>query len=1035
MKSWLLLIGICTLSLLLVPPRLHSLNPSLDVSQYAHTAWTNREGFSVGATFAIAQTPDGYLWLGSEFGLYRFDGVRVVLWQPPSGQRSPQKPYALLVARDGTLWIGTFAGLVSWNGKELTQYPEIGPQFVTSLLQDHEGTVWAGTLFGSPGSHAGRLCAIRSGKAHCYGENGMFGDFVWSLGEDSSGTLWVGAESGLWRWTPGSQTRYATPEGRVGDMAISDDGGLLFGISGAGLKKLVADRLEAFPIHSASKGNTLLSAHETDFNKLLRDRDGGLWIGTSRKGLIHIHKGKTDVFTTSEGLSGDISCSLFEDREGNVWFASSRGIDRFREMPVTTISAKQGLSTNYALSVLGATDGSVWVGTHDGLHRWANGKTTVFRKGSGLPNDSVQSLFQDYRGRVWATFNGHGLSYFNGNKFVPVTTTPSTEVYSIAGDKEDNLWLSGNQGLSHVRNGRLVEHFPWSTLGRHQQAKVLLIDPEKGGVWLAFWLDGGVLYFKDGQVRASYTAAQGLGAGPVGSIHLGHDGAVWVATQEGGLSRIKDDHINTLTTKNGLPCDTIHWSIEDSDRALWLYTACALVRITRPELEGWIADPNRRVQSTLWGAADGVTLRSNSPGYYNPAVAKSTDGRLWFNTGEGVAVVDPRHLTLNRFPPPVHIERITANRRSYWQNLPDAAVSDLRLPPRIRDLQVDYTALSLAAPEEVHFKYKLEGQDQNWREVVNTRQVQYSNLAPGSYRFRVIASNNSGVWNEQGDTLEFSVAPAYYQTIWFRALCLAAFMTLAWAAYRLRLRQLHHQFEMTLAARVGERTRIARDLHDTLLQSFHGLLFRFQAARNMLPSRPEEATQTLDAALIRAEQALGEGRRSIQELRPAVTANEGLDQILIATSEELSSSHRNGDSSPRFQVIVEGERRVLPPLVQEEVLRIARELLRNAFQHARAHQIEAEIRYDKDAFRLLIRDDGKGIDPDVLKNGGRSGHWGLPGVHERARGMGARVEFWSEAGAGTEVRFTLPAATAYEKPRTGPRSWPPQKWSTHEHQS
>ena len=243
-------------------------------------------------------------------------------------------------------------------------------------------------------------------------------------------------------------------------------------------------------------------------------------------------------------------------------------------------------------------------------------------------------------------------------------------------------------------------------------------------------------------------------------------------------------------------------------------------------------------------------------------------------------------------------------------------------------------------------------------------------------------------------------------------------MALLWAAYQFRLRQLQHQFAMRLEARVGERARIARDLHDTLLQSFHGLLFRFQAARNLLPNRPDEAVQVLDAALTRAEQALDEGRHSIQELRSSLSVENDLDKVLITTGQELASSNHAENGSPRFEVIVEGERRSLTPMVQEEILRIARELLRNAFQHARAHQIEAEIRYDSDIFRLIVRDDGKGIDPKILKDGGRPGHWGLPGVRERASGIGGQLEFWSEAGAGAEVRLTIPAGIAYERSRT-----------------
>jgi len=1008
MKTTLAVITVSTLVFLAVRPAL-ALDKSLDVSQYGHTAWTARDGFSVGAIFAMAQTPDGYLWLGSEFGLFRFDGLHAVPWQPPAGQRLPQKPYALLVTHDGTLWIGTFGGLVSWNGSKLTEYPEIGEHFVTSLLEDHEGTVWAGILGSTADRPTGQLCAIRSGHPQCDLQGGAFGTFVWSLFEDSSGTLWAGADSGLWRWKPGPPKHYAMPGMRVGDLVASDEGQLLVGISGAGFKQLVGDKLESYPIHGPMNRSALLTDHEVDSNKLLRDRHGGLWIGTRQRGLIHTHSGRTDVFTKSDGLSGDISCSLFEDREGNVWFASSRGLDRFREFPVTTISTKQGLSSDYATSLVAATDGTIWVGTRDGLTRWSNGQTKIFRKADGLPSDSVQSLFEDYRGRIWATFTGHGLSYLKDGRFVWAPGVPSEEVYSIAGDDKEDLWLSGNKGLSHMRGGRLVENFAWSAMGHHQQAKVVV--PDEGGVWLAFWIEGGVLYFKDGQVRASYTAADGLGKGPVAGLRLDQDGALWASIQEGGgLSRIKDGRLATLTTRNGLPCDTIHWSIEDDDRSLWLYTACGLVRITHNELNAWIADSNRTIQTTVWDAADGVMLREVSPAYFGPPVAKA-NGKLWFQTGEGIQLVDPHHLAFNKVPPPVHIEQIVADHKVYWQGSAGEAVSTVRLPAQARDLAIDYTALSLVAPEKVHFKYKLEGQDRDWREVVNDREVQYSNLHPGPYRFRVIAANNSGVWNEQGDMLEFSVDPAYYQTSWFRAFCVAAFLLLLWASYQYRVRRLRHEFEMTLDARVGERTRIARDLHDTLLQSFHGLLLRFQTVSQLLPERPLEAKDKLDSAIDQAAAAITEGRDAVQGLRASTLESNDLAMAISTLGEELK-----GDASrarPEFRVAVEGETRNLHPIVRDEIYKVAAEALRNAFRHSNASQIEVEMRYDKEQFRLRVRDDGRGIDAALLSDQGSEGHYGLRGMRERATLIGGKLTIWSEVDAGAEVELRVPGSSAY----------------------
>jgi signal transduction histidine kinase/ligand-binding sensor domain-containing protein len=1003
-------ITISTLTLVLRPAPLLALDPSLDISQYGQTSWTARHGFSVGAIFAMAQTPDGYLWLGSEFGLFRFDGDQAIPWQPPAGQQLPNRPYALLVTRDGTLWIGTFAGLVSWKGDTLTRYPEIGDRFVTSLLEDREGTVWAGLMGQASDAPTGQLCAIRSGHAQCDLQGGAFGAFVWSLFEDSSGTLWAGAESGVWRWKPGSPRRYETPGMRIGDLTRTDGGDVLIGVSGGGLLQLAGDRLESYPIRDATKRDRLLPGRNVDSNKLLRDRDGGLWIGTRQRGLVHIHNGRTDVFTKADGLAGDISCSLFEDREGNIWVATTGGLDRFRELPVTTLSATQGFSSDATLSVLAATDGSIWVGAQNGLTRWKNGHATVFDTGSGLPHDRTQSLFQDDRGRIWVFTDG-GLAYLtNDDRFVGVPGVPSNEVFSIAGDRAGGLWLSTHKSLLHMRDGRLVEDFEWPVMGRHQQATAVV--PDHGGVWLAFWSGGGVLNFDDGKVRSSYTPANGLGEGPVEALQLDRDGALWAATQAGGLSRIKEGRVATLTTRNGLPCDTIHWSMEDDERSLWLYAACGLVRITRTELDAWIADPKRRTETAVWDAADGVRLNAVKASGYSPTVAKSTDGRLWFLSKEGVQVVDPRHLPFNRVPPPVHIEKVFADGRLYWQQLPAGTVSTVRLPPLTRELQFDYVGLSFVAPESMQFRIKLEGQDDDWTVPVNPRHSRYTNLRPGKYTLRVKAANNSGVWNEQGDTLELWVAPAYYQTNSFRALCVAAFMALLWAAHQARVRRVRHQFERTLEARVGERTRIARELHDTLLQGAHGVLLRFQTVSELLPERPAEAKATLDRAIEQTAEFITEARNEVQGLRDSTTQTNDLARSINSLGEGLAN-----DPATRgpvtFQVAVEGESRDLQPILRDEIYKIAAEALRNAFRHAEARRIEVEIRYGIEQFRLRVRDDGRGIDRAVLSGPGSGGHYGLVGLRERATLMGGKLEVWSEVDSGTEVELRLSARTAY----------------------
>ena len=977
-----------------------ALNPLLDVSQYAHKAWTIRDGFFKGMIGSIVQTPDGYLWLGTEFGLLRFDGVRYDTWQPPPGEHLPSSDIrSLLAARDGRLWIGTEKGLASWKDGTLTHYPELDGREVVSLLEGREGTLWAS---GFAPSH-GRLCAIRSGIAQCYGDDGRFGRYLFSLYEDKAGDLWAGAETGVWRWKPDPPEFFPMRDQPNG--VIEGDKGAPIIATGVGIQQLVDGREEAYSL--AGAGAPFRAT------RIFRERNGGLWIGTD-KGLLHVHRGRTDAFAQSDGLSGDYVVKFFEDREGSIWVATVGGLDRFRDFPVPTISVKQGLSNVLATSILAAADGSVWIGTFGGLDRWKDSQFTIYRKGSrGLHDDAVESLFQDGQGRVWVA-TPSGVAYFEDGRFTPVREVPGKEVHSMAHDTAGNLWIANQEGLLHLVGERVVEQIPWARLGRKDFADALLPDPLRGGLWLGFY-QSGVAYFEGGHVRGSYAAGDGLGSGRVGAFHLDHDGTLWAATY-GGLSRVKNGRVGTLTSKNGLPCDTVHWVMEDDDHSFWLYTACGLVRIARPELDAWAADPKRKVQATVFDSSDGVRGRSQTVAY-SPLVAKHTDGKLWFTSFDGVSVIDPHHLAVNKLPPPVHVEQITADREIRWQNLSGAPASNLRLPALSRDLQIDYTALSFVAPEKNRFKYRLEGYDRDWQDAGNRRQAFYNNLSPRHYRFRVKASNNSGVWNEAGDSLDFSIAPAYYQTTWFLVSCVAAFFVLLWTLYRYRL----HQIAQEYAARTEERTRIARELHDTLLQSFQGSLLVMQSALNLLSRRPEQAAQTLKDAITMAAGAIGEGRDAIQDLRLQPPVQSDLAQLLTATGQELARSQEMNGRPVIFRVAVEGQRQDLDPIIQDEAYRIARELLRNAFRHAHASEIEADIRYGHSHFRVRIRDDGKGIEPEIVKAGGVAGHWGLLGMRERAKRIGAQLEFWSEAGAGTEVELSIPSSIAYRAARRGRR--------------
>jgi signal transduction histidine kinase/ligand-binding sensor domain-containing protein len=1012
-----------------------ALNPALDVSQYAHASWTVADGFAKGPIYSIAQTPDGYIWLGTEFGLLRFDGVRTTPW--PSDRLLPStKIRTLLSGRDGTLWIGTTKGLASWKDGTLTVYPEMADHHITKTIEAHDGTIWTIGLT----SPTGALCRIRNGGVRCWGKDGLFGSRVATLYEDRTGNLWFGELHGVWQWNEDRPSFHPLPRDQfVRALSEDSDGVLLVLLSGT-IHRMVDGELREVGRLPGASGELTTSV------QVLRDRDGGLWIGALGGGLTHLHHGQIDQFSQSDGLSSNTIEGLFQDREGNIWVGTNSGLDRFREFSATPATLRQGFSSLFIMAVLASRDGSIWLRTVDGVNHWRDGHVTVYRKfadssnGTRLPipppvKDDARgnilgsgggSLFEDERGRVWLS-TVRSVGYLDHGRFSAVRGVPGGRVHAITGDLKGNVWLAHEtQGLFHLANEHVVDQISWARLGHSDHADALAVDPSTGGIWLGFFR-GGLELVKDGQMRTPDAVRDNLAGGRINDLRFGRDGAFWVAA-EGGVNRLTTGRITTLSSQDGLPCSETHWTMEDDAGDLWLSMPCGLVRIGRTELDAWAgaADgkphPQSTVRFTLFDGSDGVRSRAEAGGF-SPHVAKATDGRVWFLPLDGLSVLDPRRLSVNTFPPPVSVEQIVADRTGYE---PSSLVNGrVRLPPFARDLRIDYTALSLVAPEKVRFRYKLEGWDRDWQDVGNRRQAFYNSLPPRNYRFRVIASNNSGVWNEAGASLDFAIAPAYYETRWFDALVVGLCLSLLWAAYQYRVRRIAREFDMRLEERVNERTRVARELHDTLLQTFHGVLFRFQAAANMLPERPVEAKDKFESAIDRAAQAITEGRDAIQDLRASTVVTNDLAVAIGTLGDELATSGANGNGTV-VHVAVEGTPRDLHPILRDDIYRIAGEALRNAFRHAHARRIEVEITYDDRQFRLQVRDDGKGIDRAVPADE-RRGHFGLPGMRERAEFVGGRLDVWSEVGVGTEIDLTISAAKAYTAARARRAWWPGKK--------
>jgi signal transduction histidine kinase len=606
---------------------------------------------------------------------------------------------------------------------------------------------------------------------------------------------------------------------------------------------------------------------------------------------------------------------------------------------------------------------------------------------------------------LWCGMN-NTLFVKDGGEFRQINKPDGQPVGMLAGiaeDSEDNIWIETfavKGTLLRIHDLKVEQEFSESEM---PLARRVVADPQSG-IWLGL-TTGDFARYRNG--RLDTFAFDHHADSIVWAMTRTLDGSILGAASFGVLAW-KNGKKQILTVQNGLPCNSVYALISDNSGNLWLYAECGLVEIPNEQMQLWWNHPDSQLKLRLFDTFDGVETGRAS--FTNSA--RTPDGRLWFANGSVVQVVDPAHLLENTFPPPVDVNAVIADQKNY------PLEAGIRLPPLTRNLEIDYTALTYVAPQKVLFRYKLEGHDPGWQEPGTRRQAFYNDLRPGHYRFRVIACNSDGLWNETGASLDFSVRPAYYQTTWFRLSGVAAFLLLLWALYQLRILQLQRQFAIGLEARVNERTRIARELHDTLLQSLHGLMFQFQAVRNLLPRRPEDAMQSLDEAINETEKALAESRDAIQGLRSEPIAKGNLAELLIATSEELAASESSGHQ-PAFELIEEGERRNLSPTTKNEVCRIALELLRNAYRHAHAHRIETEVRYGDDNLRLRIRDDGKGIAPQVLKDGGSAGHWGLRGVRERAERIGAHLDFWSEIGAGTEVQLTVPASVAYETQHDG----------------
>jgi signal transduction histidine kinase/ligand-binding sensor domain-containing protein len=986
-----------------------ALDPTWQISQYAHTAWRIQDGALSGSPYAFAQTADGYLWIGTERGLVRFDGARFVPWTPPLGHHLPSTSvYSLLGTSDGSLWIGTWGGIARWKNAELTTYPE-AQGFVGAIVQDPKGTVWF--TRSRIRDDRGPLCSVASGRVQCFGTaDGIPFPFAQSLMSDKLGNLWIGSNVGVIQWRPDSAKTYIPRalernQGLTGVSAIAQGtgGSLWVGTPrgrSLGLQQLIQGAWKSY-VAPGIDGTTL------DVTAMLMDRDGGLWVGTSNQGIYRVQGSRADNFRMADGLSSDSIENFYEDREGTLWVATQRGIDRFHSTPVVTFSIREGLTAERVDSVLASRNDTVWIANLLALDFFRDGKLLALKGQKGFPEHYVTSLLEDHAGRLWAGMDA-GLAIYEENHFRSVTRpdgSPLGMVVAMTEDVDHNIWAEvvAPFALFRIQGFKVQEEIDPPRIPR---AKSLAADPS-GGIWLGL-SNGNLARYQQDRLQIAATNP-GPDRGPIQNVMVDSDGSMWASSGE-GLIHWKQGVARTLTSRNGLPCDSIFAMVRDDLGAVWLDAECGIIKIETSELTRWWEDPHAIVKVSTLDVFDGAQPALTT---FRPLVSKSPDGRLWFAHASVLQMVDPNHLGVNNVPPPVRVEQIVVDHKAY---LPAA---NLRLPALAHDIEIDYTALSFVVPEKVKFRYKLEGHDTDWQDPQTRRQAFYSDLAPGHYKFQVIASNNDGVWNQTGATQDFRILPAFYQTTWFRLLCLASVAGLLWLFYSLRVRQLATQMQLRLEERLEERERIARDLHDTLLQGLFSASMQLDVVYDRLPSE-SPAKPLLQRVLGLMKQVGEEGRDTVRSLRSPRRESYDLEQAFSEIQKEFPDQE-----NVEFHVIAEGAPRLLNPGIWDEVYRLGREAVLNAFRHSRASKIQVEVRYAARSLRILVRDNGCGIDSQVLRTG-REGHWGLPGMRERAEEIGARMAVMSRRGRGTDVKLSIPNHIAFES--ASGDGWP--EWIT-----
>jgi ligand-binding sensor domain-containing protein/signal transduction histidine kinase len=946
---------------------------------FGHQVWSSENGLPQNSVHQILQTRDGYIWIATEGGVARFNGTQFTIFNQENNSTFTSNDICCLVEdRSGTLWIGTADGLLQYTQGAFRRYTTVDglpSPVVLSVAPTDDGFMlvltssglakYDGQRFTSLAASPSALGAGPNGSVLLATGTGLFSydqkhlravplpnlptEPIEGLGSLKDGSVWARTRAALLLWNQGHLRAWRTgrelPGTRVQSFLADSRGNLWVGTD-QGLVLLS-------PTTTIDKARLEIQPNlgATSILTLFEDQEHNLWVGTDTAGLHILRQQK---FRTLPPLSGYAITAITQTNDGAIWSGSKgEGLFRYEAGQTRHLSIKDGLLSDIILTLAADRDGSLWVGTPDGLnHLQGGGKIKSYTSADGLPDDFIRSLFSDIDGSLWVGTR-RGLAHWKDGRFTVLSRANSLRTDGLKSDligamlrsSSNDLWVATLDGLVRIRDGKLT----------------------------------------------TFTKAEGLSGEVITSLLEDANHTLWVGTKDGGLSRSSGNGFTPVRARD-LPSE-IDAIVEDAHGYLWFTSSRGVMRVLATELMACGAGSECHPQITTYSSSDGMpTEETSSSGH--PGAWKSSDGQLWFATRKGVAVVNPMNLPENHPPPPVIIERFTVDDAEWKFDGAEAIV-----PPRHIRYAFEYAALSYASPSRVRYRYILEGFDQQWTQAGSRRNAYYTNLPPRHYRFRVQAANENGVWNETGAELSFVIRPPFYRTLWFLGLATILLAGLVFAVYKMRVRAIRSQFDAVLA----ERTRIAREIHDTLAQGFVGVSTQLElTAHHLAQSNVLEATQQVDRTRTLVREGLADARRSIWDLRVDAT-QATLPLRLTNLIQQSSTEHL------KTNIDIGGTYRALAPSLENEVLRIAQEALANVVRHSGATRAELNLRYHPNELTLTISDNGVGFQSTDTTLPAQ-GHFGLQGMRERAVQIGGmlKVESSSETGTIVTLRAPLP---------------------------